>query len=111
MIVLLLILAYSMSEASADNVQRLNTERPDVDIVRQLDYVQRMSKYQTGNVSIYDVNETGNRSGDKTKRVNVSNGMSANRINAVRIYISGKTVGLCDFTCHKCYRCSLVYDK
>ena len=111
MIILLLVLAYSISEASADNVHRLNVERPDVDIVRQLDYVQRMSKNQAGNVYVYDVNEAENRSEDKTKRVNVSNGMSANRINSVRIYISGKAVGLCDFTCHTCYRCSLVYGK
>ncbi len=111
MIILLLVLAYSLSEASADNEHRLSAERPDVDIVRQLDYVQRMSINRVGNVSVYDMNETEKRRGDKTKRVNVSNGMSANRINSVRIYISGKTVELCDFTCHKCYRCSLVYNK
>jgi len=111
MIILLLVLAYSMSEASADNEHMLSTERPDIDIVRQLDYVQRISRNQAGNAPGYDVNETGNRSRDEAERVNVSDGMSVNRINTLRKYISGKTVELCNFTCHNCYRCSLVHGK
>jgi hypothetical protein len=111
MIILLLVLAYSMSEASADNEHMMSTERPDIDIVRQLDYVQRISRNQASNAPGYDVNETGNRSRDEAERVNVSDGMSVNRINTLRKYISGKTVELCNFTCHNCYRCSLVHGK
>lgn len=111
MIILLLVLAYSMSGASADNVHMLSTERPDIDIVRQLDYVQRISRNQGGNIPGYDVKETGKRRGDKAKRVNVSDGMSVNRINTLRKHISGRTVELCNFTCHNCYRCSLVHGK
>ncbi len=111
MIILLLLLAYSMSEASADNVHLLSTERPDIDIVRQLDYVQRISRNQAGNVPDYDVKETGSRSREETKRVNVTNGMSTNRIKTLRKYISGRTVELCNFTCLNCYKCSLVHGK
>ncbi len=111
MIILLLLLAYSMSEASADKVHTLNTERPDIDIVRQLDYIQRISKNQRSNVTGCNERETGNRNRDETKRVNVTNGMSVNRINTLRKYLSGRTVELCDFTCHNCYKCSLVHDK
>ncbi len=111
MIILLLILALSMSKDSTNDDYMSNTERPSVDSVRQLDYVQRMSENPIGNASDYDVNETGNLNEKETKHVNVNNGMSVNRINAMRNYISGKTVGLCDFTCHKCYRCTLVYDN
>ncbi|MBT6226366.1 MAG: hypothetical protein HOI47_06895 [Candidatus Scalindua sp.] len=111
MIILLLLLAYSMSEASADNVHMLSTERPDIDIVRQLDYVQRISRNQVGNVPGYNVKETGSSSRDEAKRVNVTNGMSVNRINTLRRYLSGRTVELCNFTCLNCYKCSLVHDK
>ncbi len=111
MIILLLILAYSMSEASADNIHVMNTERPGVDIVRQLDYVQRMSDNHAYNASGSDTDVTDNSSIEESKRVNVSNGMSVNRVNALRNYISGKTVGLCDFSCLKCYRCTLIYGN
>lgn len=111
MIILLLLLAYSMSEASTDNVHMLSTERPDIDIVRQLDYVQRISRNQASNVPGYEVKDTGNRSGDEAIRVNVTNGMSVNRINTLRKYISGRTVELCNFTCLNCYKCSLVHGK
>ena len=77
-------------------------EAEDVDIVRQLDYVQRMSGNQNGTTS--NVNAD-------LKIVNISNRMSAERINELRKYISSKTKGACDFTCHNCYRCSLVHGK
>jgi len=102
MIILLIILAYSMSEASADNEYMRDIERPNVDIVRQLNYMHRMSDNQSHNVSNIDVN---------VKLVNISNDISAERINALRRYIASKTVGTCDFTCHKCYRCSLVHGE
>ncbi len=102
MIILLLVLAYSMSEASTDNVHKLNTERPNVDIVRQLDYVQRMSENH---------NDTTPNVNADLKIVNISNKMSAERINELRRYISSKTKGACDFTCHNCYVCNLFYGK
>ena len=40
MIILLLVLAYSMSESSANSEYLADMERPGVDVVRQLEYVQ-----------------------------------------------------------------------
>lgn len=111
MILLLLVLAYSMSDASADNVRMLSTERPDIDIVRQLDYVQRISRNQGSNVPGYNVKETRNRSKDESEHVNVSNGMSVNRIKTLRKNISGRSIELCNFTCLNCYKCSLIHGK
>lgn len=109
MIILLLYLAWMMSEASAGNEHMVDIERPNADIVRQLNYVQRMSNNQSHNVLNHNPEGIEDDSGEKAKLVNISNDMSAERINTLRKYISGKTVGICDFTCHKCYRCSLVY--
>ena len=103
MIILLLYLAWTLSEASAaNNEYPLDIEKPNADIVRQLNYIQRRSNNQSHNVSNINVD---------VKLVNISNDMSAERINALRKYIASKTVGICDFTCHKCYRCSLVYGE
>lgn len=102
MIILLLYLAWTMSNASANNEYLRDIERPSADIVRQLDYVQRMSNNQSHNVANHNVD---------VKLVNISNDMSAERINALRKHIASKTVGICDFTCHKCYRCSLVHGE
>lgn len=111
MIILLLYLAWTMSVTSADNEYMMNVERPNVDIVRQLNYVQRMSNNQSHNVANRNGEGTENGSGAEAKLVNINNDMSIEKINALRKYIAGKTVGLCDFTCHKCYRCSLVYGE
>lgn len=102
MIILLLYMAWTLSEASANNEHLRDIERPNVDIVRQLNYIQRNSSNQSHNVSNINVD---------VKLVNVSNDMSAERINALRKYIASKTVGVCNFTCHKCYRCSLVHGE
>ncbi len=102
MIILLLYLTWTMSEASAANNYLMDLERPNTDIVRQQNYVHRMSDNQSGTTSNVNVNE---------KLVNINNNMSAERINELRKYITNRTKGACDFTCHKCYRCSLVHGK
>lgn len=102
MIILLLYLAWTMSEASAGNEYIRDIERPNADIVRQLDYIQRKSNNQSNNVSNINVD---------MKTVNISNDMSSERINVLHKYIASRTVGMCKFTCHKCYRCSLVHGE
>ncbi len=111
MIILLLYMAWTLSEASANNEYLRDIERPNADIVRQLDYMQRMSNNQSHNTATRNGEGTENGSGAEAKLVNINNDMSIEKINALRKYIAGKTVGLCDFTCHKCYRCSLVYGE
>ena len=102
MIILLLVLAYSMSESSANSEYLSAMERPDVDVVRQLGYIQRMS----GNHSDNRENEDSRING--ATLIRVSNTVSNERINTLHEYISKKTVAMCDFTCNRCYRCSLV---
>ncbi|MFQ5685238.1 MAG: hypothetical protein ACE5GV_01125 [Candidatus Scalindua sp.] len=111
MIILLLYLAWTMSQASADSEYLNDIERPNVDVVRQLNYVQRISNNQSGNLSV--PNDEGMKNGSDAEKnlVNVSNGMSFERIDALYRDITGRTLGLCEFTCHKCYRCSLVYGE
>ncbi len=108
MVILLMYLAWTMSGASVNNEYMV--ERPSVDIVRQLN-VQRMSNNQPHNAA--NRNEEGTEDGSRAevKLVNINNDISIEKINALHKYIAGKTVGLCDFTCHKCYRCSLVYGE
>jgi len=108
MIILLMYLAWTMSGASVNNEYMV--ERPSVDIVRQLN-VQRMSNNQPHNAANRNGEGTENDSGAEVKLVNINNDVSIEKINALRKYIAGETVGLCDFTCHKCYRCSLVYGE
>lgn len=102
MIMLLLYLTWSMAEAPADNGYMRDIERPNIDIVRRLNYVHRTSDNQSGT--------TPNVNAD-ARLVNTNNNMSAERINELHKYIASKTKGVCDFTCHKCYRCSLVHGK
>ena len=108
MVILLMYLAWTMSGASVNNEYMV--ERPSVDIVRQLN-VQRMSNNKPHNAANRNGDGTENDSGAEVKLVNINNDMSIKKINALRKYIAGETVGLCDFTCHKCYRCSLVYGE
>ena len=72
MIILLLILALSMSKDSTNDDNMLNTERPNVDSVRQLDYVQRMSNNQSHNVSKFNSEDTEDDRKAKVKQVNIS---------------------------------------
>ncbi len=111
MIILLLILAMSMSKDSASDDNMLNTERPSVDSVRQLDYVHRMSNSQSHNVSKQNSEDTEHGRNVKAKQVNMGSDMSVKSIKILRTYIANKTVGLCDFTCQECYRCTLDYGK
>ena len=108
MIILLVYLAWTMLGASVNNEYMV--ERPSIDIVRQLN-VQRMSNNQPHNAANRNGDGTENDSGAEVKLVNINNDMSIKKINALRKYIAGETVELCDFTCHKCYRCSLVYGE
>ncbi|ODS34096.1 MAG: hypothetical protein SCARUB_00769 [Candidatus Scalindua rubra] len=105
------ILSSQPIDASADSEYLSDLERPSVDIVRQMNYIQRMSNNQSHNSPSLNGEGTENGSGAEVKLVNISNEMSVERINALRKYIASKTVGICDFTCHKCYRCSLVYGE
>jgi len=89
----------------------LSVERPGVDSVRQLDYVQRISNNQSHNVSNFNSEDTEYDRKTKEKQLKISNDMSVKSITILRKYIANKTVGLCDFTCQECYRCSLGYDK
>ncbi len=111
MIILLLILALSMSKDSTNDDNMLNTERPSVDSVRQMDYVQHMSNNQSHNISDLNSEETDEGRKLKMTRVNISNNMSVKSIEILHKYIANKTVGLCDFTCQKCYRCLLDDGK
>ncbi len=111
MIILLLILALSMSKDSTNDDNLLNTEKPGVDSVRQMDYVQRMSNNQSHNISDLNSEETDEGRKLKMTRVNISNNMSVKSIEILHKYIANKTVGLCDFTCKECYRCSLDDGK
>ncbi len=108
MVILLMYLAWTMSGASVNNEYMV--ERPSVDIVRQLN-VQRMSNNQPHNTVNRNGEGTEDGSRAEVKLVNINNDISIEKINALHKYIAGKTVGLCDFTCHKCYRCSLVYGE
>ncbi len=94
MIILLLVLIWTQSEHSSNSEYLAELEKPDVDIVRQIGYVQRMLD-----------KEYSSKPG--VKRMNVGGNMSDERVNALRAFIAGKTKGTCDFTCHECYRCSL----
>lgn len=107
MIILLLILALSMSKDLTNDDNMLNAERPSVDSVRQLDYVQRMSNNQSHNVSKINSEDTEYDRRLKEKWVKISDGMSIKNRNILRKYIANKTVGLCNFTCQECYRCTL----
>ena len=100
MIILLLVLAYSMSESSANSEYLADMERPGVDVVRQLEYVQRMPELHNGNHENHDVVDV--------TLINVSNRVSNERINELHEYLSRKTVEMCDFTCNRCYRCLLA---
>ena len=71
MIILLLILALSMSKDSTSDDNMLNAERPNVDNVRQLDYVQRMSNNQSHNVSKFNSEYTEYDRKVKVKQVNM----------------------------------------
>ncbi len=111
MIILLLILALSMSKDSTIDDNMLNTERPSVDSVRQLDYVQRMSNNQAHNVSKINSEDAEHDRKAKAKQVNMGSDMSVKSIKILRTYIANKTVGLCNFTCQECYRCTLDCGK
>jgi len=100
MIILLLVLAYSMSESSANSEYQSDLQRPNVDVVRQLGYVQRMFGDHSGNHEDSNVIDV--------QLIKVSNIVPHARINTLHEMISRKTVGMCDFTCNRCYRCSLV---
>ena len=103
MIILLLVLAYTMSESSANNDYLSDMERPNVDVVRQLEYVPRIPGEHNGNHESYNAIDV--------KMIKVSNRASHARIDTLHEYIREKTVGMCDFTCNRCYRCSIVFGK
>lgn len=102
MIILLLYMAWTMSEAAADNESLKDIERQNANIVRQNNYIQHISDNRFHNVSNTNLNIT---------LANIDNEMPPERIKSLHKYIASMTKEICSFTCHKCYRCSLVYGE
>ncbi|MFQ5964349.1 MAG: hypothetical protein ACE5KZ_08705 [Candidatus Scalinduaceae bacterium] len=114
-ILLLAMLWWTLSSRSIDDSPGTDylayLDRPNIDIVRQLNHAKRVSDKKSHYSSNYD--GKGEEIGSKIERkiLNINNNMSVERINAFRKYIASRTLDSCDFTCHRCYRCFLVYGE
>ncbi len=115
MIILLLLMLWTFSlksgTASASGEYLINYERPGIDIVRKLDYARRIQGSQFGLSENSNIEDQTGICEEKGKfRIGRSN-ISDEKINELRKCIASRTLGLCEFTCHKCYRCVLVNSR